>query len=91
MPYGVFMILDAGIKALHPRLSGRAGAVFGVRIGAAHPRLRHRHRQIHRPSLGFFLLGYLIWNDIPPFPVVLGAGPIAFAGGILICGERRAG
>ena len=37
-----------------------------------------------------FLLGYLIWNDIPPFAVVLGAGLIAFAGAILVWGERRA-
>jgi drug/metabolite transporter (DMT)-like permease len=37
-----------------------------------------------------FMLGYLIWHDIPPLPVFLGAGLIFVAGAILVHAERRA-
>jgi drug/metabolite transporter (DMT)-like permease len=37
-----------------------------------------------------FLLGYLIWSDIPALPVFLGAGLIFLAGAILVRSERRA-
>jgi len=37
-----------------------------------------------------FLLGYLIWLDIPPFAVFFGAALIILAGAILVRAERRA-
>lgn len=36
-----------------------------------------------------FVLGYLIWHDIPTPAVWLGAGLIVLAGGVLVIGERR--
>ena len=37
-----------------------------------------------------FVLGFLIWGDIPRLGVFLGAGLILLAGGVLVASERRA-
>jgi drug/metabolite transporter (DMT)-like permease len=36
-----------------------------------------------------FLLGYLIWGDIPSFAIFAGAGLILFSGMLMLFGERR--
>jgi drug/metabolite transporter (DMT)-like permease len=36
-----------------------------------------------------FVLGYVIWLDIPPAAVFMGAALILLAGGLLVRAERR--
>jgi drug/metabolite transporter (DMT)-like permease len=36
-----------------------------------------------------FLLGYLIWGDIPTFAIFAGAGLILFSGLLMLTGEHR--
>ncbi len=38
-----------------------------------------------------FILGFVIWHDVPPLAIWAGAGLILTAGCVLVLGERRAG
>ncbi len=45
----------------------------------------------HTALLWAFILGYVIWGDIPAQAVFIGAGMILLAGLLLVVAERRAG
>jgi drug/metabolite transporter (DMT)-like permease len=75
-------------------LLGGVGVLGGLGQFCNFEAVRHAPAAVMAPVeysalLWAFILGYLIWQDIPTIPVWIGASLILLAGAILISGERR--